>query len=620
MRPYHDDVSVHELLVQYEGRIREFQTALEQARLHGIFAGALLAIAFGIFLMLEFFALRQQASFLWLGLPIPLAASSANWLQRSRKSRYRMWRLQHFYDRAVQRVQGNWVGSGGAGEEFLDDPSHPYAGDLNIFGEGSLELLCTTRSAIGRRGLADYLLEAPSLEETLSRQEAIRELRDRVDLRERLALLGEFEFVESRRNTFVEWLDAPSMSFSRFLRITIFITSVTIAGIFFVGGPTGLIPWFGIVLSLMPLVVFHSIIGMILRDGVRKMLDRLHLVSVETQVLREGLELLEQQQFQSEKLRQLKNHVQGSSQSVRTLERLLGALNERNKEWFYGPSLVLLVGTQLCMAIEHWRIKHRTMFRAWMNAWAEFEALNALANYAYENEENTFPQFTCEETKFEAEELGHPLLPPESCVRNDIYLNRDSRFYLVSGSNMSGKSTLLRAIGLNGVLAFAGAPVRARALRLSRLSVCASLSVADSLLNGKSKFMAEVDRLRWAIEQAKDVSVLFLIDEIFAGTNSRDRRVAAEAVLRTLIHRGAIGALSTHDLAICEIAGLEELCGVNVHMSSRDGNDPMDFDYRLKGGVTDETNAPAIARMAGVPIYSHIRMQAKRNALEGIRL
>jgi DNA mismatch repair ATPase MutS len=144
--------------------------------------------------------------------------------------------------------------------------------------------------------------------------------------------------------------------------------------------------------------------------------------------------------------------------------------------------------------------------------------------------------------------------------------------------------------------------VRARALRLSRLSVCASLSVVDSPLNGKSKFLAEVERLRQMIQVAMEGEpVLFLIDEIFAGTNSRDRRVAAEAVVRTLVNRGAIGALSTHDLALSEIAA-SDLHGVNVHTGSRDGSDPMDFDYRLKPGVTNETNAVAIARMAGVPI------------------
>ena len=289
--------------------------------------------------------------------------------------------------------------------------------------------------------------------------------------------------------------------------------------------------------------------------------------------------------------------------SIRKLERLLGALDQRDKEYFYGPSRVLLVGTQLCIAIEKWRRKHGGALRTWLGAWAEFEALNALAAYGYENPDNTFPKFSSGEACFQARELGHPLLPHNSCVLNDLELSRKSPFYVVSGSNMSGKSTLLRAIGLNAVLAFAGAPVRARALRLSGLSIFASLSIVDSLLNGKSKFLAEVERLRPAIESAvEDRSVLFLVDEIFSGTNSGDRRIAAEAVVRTLVNRGAIGALSTHDLALTEISSAKGMSGVNVHMGSRNERDPMDFDYRLKPGVTREANALAIARMAGVPV------------------
>jgi DNA mismatch repair ATPase MutS len=182
-------------------------------------------------------------------------------------------------------------------------------------------------------------------------------------------------------------------------------------------------------------------------------------------------------------------------------------------------------------------------------------------------------------------------------------LDGGSRFYIVSGSNMSGKSSLLRAIGLNAVLASAGAPVPSQALRLSALSVCASISVVDSLLNGKSKFLAEMDRVRQTIEAASSRRpVLFVIDEIFSGTNSRDRRAAAEAVIRTLVDRGAIGALSTHDMSLTEIAEAPELHGLNVHLGARDRTDPMSFDYRLKPGITTETNALAIARRAGVPV------------------
>jgi hypothetical protein len=587
--------------MQYEGRISELRAALVQARFHGSLAAALFAIALTAFLMLGWQALRQQASFLWPSLPVPLAAESARRFRRYRHAQSRMGRLQRFYERAIRRVRGDWVGSGASGEQF-GEPGHAFARDLDVFGEGSLfEMLCTARTAIGQRGLADYLLKAPSVEETRSRQEAVRELRGQLDLRERLALLGDAEFFESKWETFAEWLAQPTVPFGGSIRIAAFITSALVTGTV-VSGLTGLVPWASVALWIAPLVAFHSVVGLFFRNKINRMAVWLRPVSLETQVLREGLQLLEHQRFESPKLRQLADGVRNSSKSVRKLERLLYALNERNKEWFYGPSLVLLAGTQLSMAIEQWRIEHRAAFRAWLDAWAEFEALNALASYAYENPENTFPEFSTEGARFEAEGLGHPLLPRASCVGNDVQLNRESRFYVVSGSNMSGKSTLLRAIGLNAVLAFAGAPVRARVLRLSRLSVCASLSVVDSLLNGRSKFMAEVDRLRHTIQVALEgQSVLFLIDEIFAGTNSRDRRIAAEAVVRTLVNRGAIGALSTHDLALAEIATSDPR-GVNVHTGSRDGSDPMDFDYRLKPGVTNEANAVAIARMAGVPI------------------
>jgi DNA mismatch repair ATPase MutS len=331
------------------------------------------------------------------------------------------------------------------------------------------------------------------------------------------------------------------------------------------------------------------------------MLGWLRPMSVETPVLRQGLLLMEETQFRSAKLRRLREQVCNGSGSIRKLERLLDALDQRNKDWFYVPSRAFAAGTQLCMAIEQWRKEHAESLKLWLGAWAEFEALNALAAYSYENPDHTFPEFRSGAAHFDAREMGHPLLAHGSCIANDVDLSRKCPFYVVSGSNMSGKSTLLRAVGLNAVLAFAGAPVRARALRLSGLTIVASAAVVDSLLSGKSKFLAEVDRLRLAIESAvPDRPVLFLVDEILSGTNSRDRRIAAEAVVRTLVERGAIGILSTHDLALTEIA--RGMGGVNMHMGSRNEGDPMDFDYRLKPGVTTETNALSIARMAGVPV------------------
>lgn len=513
-------------LIQYEGRLQELQAGLAQVRTQNLAAAALLLLVAALVLTLGVYALQRRVPVWWPLLPIPIATASALRYRCLGLAASRMRRLQRFYRRAVQRVKATWPGEGFTGDEF-DDPDHIYLRDLGIFGRGSLfELLCIARTAIGRRGLANYLLEAPALDETLARQEAVRELRNRADLREEIALLGEFEFSESKWETFTEWLNSPPVPFRKPLSVAAAITSALVLGIV-LATAAGLLPWIHAALWLLPLVLFHSVAGLICRDRVKRMMESLHLASVEIRLLREGLQLLETQRFQSAKLGQVTARARNGARSVRKLERLLEALHLRNKDFFYQAALLLIATTQICMAIERWRMRHGIALRDWLEAWAEFEALNCLANYAREHPDNAFPEFSSAEARFEAVALGHPLLADETCVRNDIKFNSAIRFYIVSGSNMSGKSPLLRAIGLNAVLAFAGAPVRAQALRLSLLTVCASMSVVDSLLNGKSKFLAEVDRVRQTIESAGNgKAVLFLIDEIFGGTNSRDRRAA----------------------------------------------------------------------------------------------
>jgi hypothetical protein len=595
-------VDVPEVLSQYEGRLRELQAGLAQVRIQHLAAAAVLVVATTIFLTLGVYALKRRVPLWLLAMPIPIATASALHYRRLGLAGSRIRRLLRFYHRASQRVKGLWDGEGFTGDEF-DDANHVYARDLGIFGQGSLfELLCIARTAIGRRGLANYLLEAPALDETLARQEAVRELRNRTELREEVALLGEFEFSESKWETFTEWLSSPPVPFSKPLSVAVAITSALLLSIL-LAAMAGVFSWTHAAMWILPLILFHSVAGLICGKRVTRMMESLRSASVEIRVLRQGLQLLEMQRFRSAKLSQIAARVQSSSKAVRELERLLEALHLRNKDWFYQAALLLIATTQLCMAVERWRKQHGVGLRDWLLAWSEFEALNALANYAHENPDSAFPEFSNVDVRFEAAALGHPLMPDETCIRNDVRLNSASRFYIVSGSNMSGKSSLLRAIGLNAVLAFAGAPVRAKALQLSQLSVCASMAVVDSPLNGRSKFLAEVDRVRQTMQLAgSGKAVLFLIDEIFSGTNSRDRHVAAEAVVRTLLDRGAIGALSTHDMSLTAIADACGLCGANVHMCAKNGNDPMNFDYRLKPGITTETNALAIARMAGVPV------------------
>jgi len=592
-------VTSADVLSEYENRIDAAQKGLASAYRYR--TGTAILLGLSILLACALFSLWAVLPHWWPPLALPIVAETAWLFRRHCLTASRMYRLRLFYERGLQRVRGEWPGQGATGNEFAD-ADHVYARDLDVFGEGSLfELLCTARCGAGRRGLAKYLLEAPPLEETLARQEAVRELSPRVDLRERVAVLGRHQSAESRWETFEKWLELPAAPLDSKLRLALLATSTALAGLT-AAGLMALCPWRTAASWILWILVFHSAAGLYLRRRVNRMKGSLHVLSSETRVLREGLQLLARERFESAKLKGLAARVASGAGPVRRLELMLNALHETGKDWFYLPSLMLMLGAQLTAAIEDWRMRRGERLRDWLAAWAEFEALNSLACYAHENPEHIFPEFTEGEARFEASELGHPLLPREMCVRNDVGLNGQSRFYIISGSNMSGKSRLLRAIGLNAVLARAGAPVRAGALRLSPLSVCASISVVDSLMNGRSKFLAEVERLRQTIEESERTPVLFLIDEIFSGTNSQDRRTAAEAVVRTLIGRWALGALSTHDLKLSEIAEEAALAGCNVHMGSRDGTDPMDFDYLLKPGVTRERNALAIARMAGVPV------------------
>jgi DNA mismatch repair ATPase MutS len=232
----------------------------------------------------------------------------------------------------------------------------------------------------------------------------------------------------------------------------------------------------------------------------------------------------------------------------------------------------------------------------------EIEALISLAGYSYEHPADPFPIFISGPACFDAEELAHPLIPAATCVRNNVSLG-ETRVLLVSGSNMSGKSTLLRAVGINAVLALAGAPVRASRLRLTPLQTAASIRINDSLQEGSSRFYAEITRLREMFDLAGgNPPLLFLLDELLQGTNSNDRRVGAEGIVRAFLDRGAIGLISTHDLALTDIGGPLDGQLHNVHFQDELKNGRMRFDYRLREGVVTKSNGLELMRSIGLDV------------------
>ena len=591
------------VLSNYQDKLTQIRRSIDRARAYQSPRKQVMLAALAFALLLLINAARWGIPVWSAALPLPAAAWAAWSYVRLKREWTRIRRLQKFYQRGVERIENRWQGNGDTGEKFRA-AHHVYESDLQILGEGSLfELLCTARTDIGRRRLAEYLLEPCETSESLARQQAVRELKPSAEMREGIGLLGEYEFQESSREAFSEWMAAPAATAPAWVRLVAFTCSVAFAAMLLAGFTTNLsfrmlAPWMPI-----PFVIDMGIAAYF-RQRTNSLNAAARRVGVEIAVARQGIELISGSRFESAKLQTIQRKLAESNAAamLRRLEKLTNAIGECDKPFFEIPSYALILRTQLCFAIEEWKLRHSTHLDQWLDAWGEFETLAALSGYAWEHPDDAFPEFHDGSTAFAGRELGHPLLSASTCVRNDVALDEQNRFYIISGSNMSGKSTLLRTIGLNTILAQAGAPVRAASLRLTKVEIFASLSVADSLLEGRSKFLAEVDRIRRTLERARDCQVLFLIDEFLSGTNSRDRRVASELILRALLEQGAIGALSTHDLALTEIAELEHLHGSNVHMGSRSGDDPMDFDYLLKPGVTTERNALAIAAMMGLPV------------------
>jgi DNA mismatch repair ATPase MutS len=281
----------------------------------------------------------------------------------------------------------------------------------------------------------------------------------------------------------------------------------------------------------------------------------------------------------------------------------MGLLDARRNQLFLPIASLLLWGTQVSCAIERWRGECGGALGRWIDVVGEFEALNAFAGFSYENPDYPFPEIVEEGACFEGASIGHPLLPSDRCVRNDVRLNVEQQVLIVSGSNMSGKSTLLRTVGVNTVLGLAGAPVCASRLRLSQLAVGASIRLQDSLREGSSRFYAEILRLRDVVDLSRgDRPALFLLDEILHGTNSHDRGIGAEAVVRTLLKNGAIGLVTTHDLALTRVADELGARAENVHFQDDHDDGTISFDYRVHPGVVTKSNALALMRAVGLDV------------------
>jgi hypothetical protein len=580
---------------EYQQRLTERRTRVDKQEQRHIQLGNI-RLAIGIaaaFVAWKIFA--QHAWHLaWLAAPVALFIPLAVLHERVITARTLARRAVRFYERGLARIEDRWAGTGETGERFRDT-AHPYADDLDLFGPASLfELLSVARTRGGEAALAHWLQHPAPTEEIAARQHAVQELRTHLDLREAVYVMAEDARDAVHTEALIAWAESPQVM-PKQVRWVAFVLSLLV-----------LASALALPKALLICLVAVAGFGLWLRPRVLSVITHVDDAVHDLELLSGLLARMEAAAFESPKLlalqQELSAHGKTASAQIARLHRLAEWIDSRDNVVVRAVGPPLLYGTHLAFAVEKWREEAGPLVRHWITALSEFEALQSLASYAYEHPTDPFPELLAEQ-RLEGDQLGHPLLPDARCIRNSIELHPNRALLVVSGSNMSGKSTYLRTIGVNVVLAMAGAPVRARKLSLGPLQVGASIRVTDSLQGGSSRFFAEITRLRKVVDlAAAQPPVLFLLDELLNGTNSQDRRIGAEGILRELLQRGAIGLVTTHDLALTAIADTLAPKATNVHFEDTLTDGELHFDYTVQPGVVRKSNALELMRSIGLDV------------------
>jgi len=523
-----------------------------------------------------------------------------------------------FCERGIERLSGEWRGKGFDGAGFAGE-HHLFAADLDLFGKGSIyELLCIAATAAGQATLARWLMHPGDVTaaEVRERQVAVDELRERVELREEIFVVAAEVASEVEEAKLDEWSQGAAVlgRGERIAAVVITVLSVaasvigipalvarfvnlTNPGTMAVHSPMETVPFF-------VMIVVISLFGRRLSARVAVTTGAVERREPALALLAGLLAVLERQSFTSPRLVTLRATLERggvpASRQIERLRKLVSLLDAQRNQFFMPFAKLLLWTTHIAFAIERWRTESGAEIVGWIATIAEMEALLSLSSFAFEQPAFVIPEIVEGEALFDGDAVGHPLIPGDRRVANDVRIGGALRLLIVSGSNMSGKSTLLRAIGVNTLLALAGAPVCASRLRVSPMSVGASISLNDSLQEGASRFYAEILRIRDILRTPPPL--LFLLDEVLGGTNSHDRRIGAEAIIRGLVKRGAIGLATTHDLALAQIADELSPRAANVHFEDHIESGEVMFDYRMRPGVVMKSNALELMRAVGIEV------------------
>lgn len=527
--------------------------------------------------------------------------------------------LARINEEGLLRIARDWKG--------LPVPSLPddlpLARDLDLFGAASLfQLLGTAHTPSGKSLLAGWLLEPAPPEEIVRRQEAVAELAPELDLRQQLEVRTRpMEKHAPSVDKFLSWAEDRGWLVERpwlvwLARILPFLTIAALVHCLIRFGE--LPPGIPIAQAVMPtwqlglLLVVNITLAYALGSRLLAGFERLEAREQEFQLYADALALIPERGYSSPLLQRIAVDLapQGrpAHRWMEVLQGRIGLANARHSGLLhFFLQTFLLWDFHSLYLLEAWQRDAGPHVRRWLQALGDFEALSALAGLRYDNPGWAFPRVEEGQDRFAARSLGHPLLPEDRRVSNDVEVGPAGTFLLVTGSNMSGKSTLLRSIGVNAVLAQAGGPVCAEELRMPPLTLATSILVEDSLADGVSFFLAELKRIRGVVDvadrsHAEGRTLLYLLDEVLRGTNSHERQVAVRRVILHLLRQGAIGAVSTHDLQIAEIP---ELAGAVRAVHFREtlhpgGDPPMTFDYRMRPGVATTTNALRLMELVGL--------------------
>lgn len=506
----------------------------------------------------------------------------------------------------VRRFSDEWQLSEEDGSRYLKE-DYPPARDLDLFGKKSLyQYLCTAHTRQGKDLLAQWLTAPPpEPEEIRSRQQAVRELSQKQDFSFHLQTLGDLFEQESRKSRdedmekFLAYAESSEGGLHPVLKLVAWAVPLfTLAAILLAAFQ--LIP-----LVTVPIcIILQLLLAIPVQHKVQATLRPLFSFQDEVTAYEEIFKELDKNSFNCERLKTLQSRFSersGARMGIRSLGSVCELAKIRHNPLLYLLGLCLCLWDYQCLnALERWKSRYGGQIRSWLSSVGELEALVSLSVLCQVRENHCFPEILPGDSpRIEARGLSHPLLSEEQAVGNPVSLR--AKTCVITGSNMSGKTTYLRTIGVNTLLAYAGAPVCGQSFSVTRMAVFTSMRIEDDVSRGISTFYAEILRIRSMVEYAKKrLPMLVLIDEIFKGTNSADRVIGATQAIRRLSVPWAVTVVSTHDFELCALSEDETIRAVNFHFSETYQKDEIHFDYTLKEGRCQTTNAQHLLRMAGI--------------------